>query len=511
MNILFAHPGPQLGRSDFYFDVAEKLQSEFTHRVVFAYNGPKKAFNKSVSTWHFDSWVEENRKSIEEADLRDIQEAHPQSNLWLCIAAERLITDYSMLGGVGAQQSYALADLNFLIKALALFYQEIIKKYDIEVILAQHPDNVHSVFLFEFGKSLRIPAFMLWRDYYWDPETFLLCDDLHYRSSRLRKVYRKYMKNYEQCLEPREEAVENLIAFKLKNDPMSTGNHFARPFGMDKHLKNSWRWLLREKTFFGILPMPVTMGYWKKNVLCALESWFHRLKNLTVRSFSSYMAHEIPEGPYVYFPLHLQPEASLLAAAPVFQNQLAVIQAISASLPAGFVLVVKDHPKMAGYRSYSFYKRLKRFPNVLLVADSVSNPMLIEGAALVATIRGTAGFQAALQGKPVLLFARAWYDCIDAIVKVNNLNDLPVLLGDLLLHKQVNSYVYKRNVYAFVQAFEGVKRKRKRVHQIESAEEKAGSYAQLLNDLFEDEMEFRNPIEGEPVVEQSYVKSIEIV
>ena len=278
---------------------------------------------------------------------------------------------------------------------------------------------------------------------------------------------------------------------------------------MINHMKSAGQWLLRTKTFFTFSSAPVTSASWKKHVPAALKSWCNRFINFALRSLSNSLAHEIPSEPYVYFPLHLQPEASLLAAAPVFQNQLAVVQALSASLPAGFLLVVKDHPRMAGYRSASFYKQIKRLPNVVLLADSVSSQKLIDAAVLIATIRGTVGFQAALQEKPVLLFGRVWYDCIDAIVKVNNLNDLPVLLGDLLLHKPADSDEYKRNIYAFVQALEGVKRKR--THQVESAEEKAGSYAQLLNDLFEDEMEFRNPIEGEPVVEQSYVKSIEIV
>ena len=79
--------------------------------------------------------------------------------------------------------------------------------------------------------------------------------------------------------------------------------------------------------------------------------------------------------PFVYYPLHSEPERALSIAAPFFTNQIDVITNIAKSLPVGYKLFVKEHPSMTlkrgTGRKLSFYKDLLKLPNVKLIHPEI--------------------------------------------------------------------------------------------------------------------------------------------
>ena len=88
---------------------------------------------------------------------------------------------------------------------------------------------------------------------------------------------------------------------------------------------------------------------------------------------------------------------------PYQTNQLAVIEALSKSLPLGTDLVVKENPGMMGRRPVGFYKALSKIPKVILVSAHERPFALIRRAALTCVITGTAGWEAMMLQKPVLV------------------------------------------------------------------------------------------------------------
>lgn len=109
-------------------------------------------------------------------------------------------------------------------------------------------------------------------------------------------------------------------------------------------------------------------------------------------------------APFVFFPLHLEPEAAILVHSNYYENQLEVIRALSKSLPVSWKLVVKDHPNMRGRRSWGFIREVRRFPNVVFIPNDIPSWKLIQKARLVAVLSGTAGLEACLLGRPVVAF-----------------------------------------------------------------------------------------------------------
>jgi len=134
---------------------------------------------------------------------------------------------------------------------------------------------------------------------------------------------------------------------------------------------------------------------------------------------------ERPVEPFAFFPLHVDPEASTMVLAPQHTDQLAVIEALSKSLPLGMRLVVKEHIPMLGQRPRGFYERLARIPGVFLASPHDSGIALVRAAAMTVTITGTAGWEAIALGRPALLIGTPPYTMIgEGFVQCGDLSAL---------------------------------------------------------------------------------------
>jgi len=135
---------------------------------------------------------------------------------------------------------------------------------------------------------------------------------------------------------------------------------------------------------------------------------------------------------YAFFPLHLEPESSLLYMAPFKLNQLEVIRQIARSLPVGYKVYVKEHPLMVKYRPRAYYKELKKIPNVKLIDPVISGFELTKNAKLVTVIAGSTGWEATLLQKPVITFGKAHYNQLSFVKKSRAYEDLPYLIKEQL-------------------------------------------------------------------------------
>jgi len=106
---------------------------------------------------------------------------------------------------------------------------------------------------------------------------------------------------------------------------------------------------------------------------------------------------------FVFFPLHVEPEASTMVISPYHTDQISVIEALAKSAPANMLVVVKEHGPMLGKRPPNFYKTISRIPRVVLLGPDHSSLSIIRKASLVAVITGTAAWEAMLLKKPALV------------------------------------------------------------------------------------------------------------
>lgn len=156
---------------------------------------------------------------------------------------------------------------------------------------------------------------------------------------------------------------------------------------------------------------------------------------------------------YVYYPLHLNPEASTMILAPNFVNQLNVIEILAKNIPITHKLYVKEHIPNLGTRPRGFYKELKKYPNVKLISPGEDTFSLIRNASLVATISGTAAWEAVLIGIPAITFSRSFYSIAGLSEYCTDLNEVGPKIKKLIYEKNsINKEERKIRLKSFVSA-----------------------------------------------------------
>jgi hypothetical protein len=84
-----------------------------------------------------------------------------------------------------------------------------------------------------------------------------------------------------------------------------------------------------------------------------------------------------PSGPFAYYPLHVDPEASTIVSAPMYTDQLAVVEALVKGLlsacPPG-----EEHVPMLGQRPPPSMPASKRMPGVKLISPFENSVSLIK-------------------------------------------------------------------------------------------------------------------------------------
>jgi hypothetical protein len=161
------------------------------------------------------------------------------------------------------------------------------------------------------------------------------------------------------------------------------------------------------------------------------KMYFRKRVNLITLPRGSFVT-EPPSVPFFFFGLHMQPESSIDVWAPFYSNQAFVIETIARSMPPTHQLLVKIHKSDSDNYSRRQLLQLRGLPGVRLVSPFVDSRPFIERAALVLPIQGTIGLEAALLGKPVIMFGDSPVSRFPSVSMVGRLTDLPILIAEKL-------------------------------------------------------------------------------
>lgn len=170
------------------------------------------------------------------------------------------------------------------------------------------------------------------------------------------------------------------------------------------------------------------------------KNFAHLVEYLKFRSFRAfknrfYSRHVVAPDlskKYLYLALHYQPECTTSPMAGAFVDQSLMIQLISYLLPDDVFLYVKEHPRDNLLFDKEFYAELSSIRNVILVPAQFCNYKLIDNSIAVATATGTAGWEALLRGKPVLMFGYYFYQYAPGVFHINTVEDCKNALDKIL-------------------------------------------------------------------------------
>ena len=177
--------------------------------------------------------------------------------------------------------------------------------------------------------------------------------------------------------------------------------------------RRSWR---KFKGFVRSLDFQLTwgmdsLGRAEKGLSMLLEYHRSRLDNEHKLLPSSPSA-----GTYAFFAMHFQPERTSVPEGGLKSFQFENFVRARELLPSDLTLVIKEHESQVsgikpGHhgRPFGFYNLLKSLPNTEVVSAWAKTNELMENSAVVFTLTGSIGIEAALRGIPVVYFGNPWW------------------------------------------------------------------------------------------------------
>jgi len=235
--------------------------------------------------------------------------------------------------------------------------------------------------------------------------------------------------------------------------------------GEDKHKQKS-----RKKNLFANLDdgnFYINFGRTRGKIIARLlEFKILRKRQRRQKFFDKFAIKKLDTNtPFVYFPLHVEPERTITLTQPFFRDQLEIITRIAKTLPVNYKLYVKEHPFMLKtrssiiFREISYYKKIISLPNVELVHPTLSPKQIYPNCSIVVTISGTSPIEAAFYKKPSIVFSDVSYSYLPFISRIRNIEELPNIIKKSLNQKfdfsELDDYVRKVHENSFEIDFTG--------------------------------------------------------
>jgi hypothetical protein len=235
---------------------------------------------------------------------------------------------------------------------------------------------------------------------------------------------------------------EEYLADQVRGRRVLGIDHFARslfaPGRVWNVLVHTAEWLLSRCDTSWMSPGYYVWGF--------LEPyWIRGAKRRLCRPFDA------GAGPFVFFPLQVRDDATLTVLAREHFFQHRTVRSVADALPAGYRLVVKDHPHPIWPVPVEWFEAIARHPRVTIVPTETSVHNILPASAAVCTINSDVGWEALAYRKPVVVLSRSYYSHRGLTVDVGAPGELHRALASALdPGYRVDERVLLRLVNAFL-------------------------------------------------------------
>ncbi len=338
------------------------------------------------------------------------EEKYGAPHLWRYVLAQQIIRGLSYEAKCAYLQSYLE------------YFDSLFQRIQPDLLLTGNPDSLPFLIAHEVFKRNGVLTLVLAPSRI--PGRFHVIDNEMEQIPHLSENYQA-LKNQPLTEDERLLAADVRSAYQKRLRPsyFRRGPRLRALPSPIKMIRSQWQRFRRQDWYFEVRPMDNV----RNGLACRFRWPFQRfdMKRLTSSCPS--------DGRFFYYPLQYEPEFSIDVLGTSCLDQLQVIQRISAALPAGYLLCLKEHPNMfPGRRPLGFYRKVVRLGNVRLMDSLIDGYDLIEKCRGVITISGTAGFEALFYGKPVLLFGQAFYQSFpDGVFQAGSYEQLAQVLGEM--------------------------------------------------------------------------------
>lgn len=410
----------------FNFGMAKYIQDNYDCELfsIVDISGKARAYfqNQDVvkfkKTWFYDEIISQRKADLEY--LVNFEKKY-KVNLW-----EIAYTDRYFYKKWNKYYQYDIDEILVLLERICRLCEEVLEEVKPDYFLIKAPGAYHHNLIYRVCKENGIKTLILVPDRF-GYRSLILSDPSKFDSlkiSEVNKVKRtkseleEYLEQYSTSKQ-QKEGVDNFEVLKISQMLRWFYKFFLSkdPYTINISSYGQTRWKVLVEGLSLSIKKIYRERFMEKNFKTRIES----------------------DTPFVYFPLHYEPEMILLTYTPFYTDQIQVITNLAKSLPMGYKLYVKEHPamKLVGWRKISYYKQIMELPNVELIHPSISSKEMIEKCSMVACVAGSTGLEAAFHGKCSILFSNVMYDILSCIHKVDIIENLPKIVRECL-NDQVN-------------------------------------------------------------------------
>jgi hypothetical protein len=366
--------------------------------------------------WHYLEHTSEKNKNPDYDYLKSFEDKY-KINLWQIAYTDKHFFKYN------SHYQFKKNEILSILEQECKLFEKIIEQVKPDFLVMLVPISHYQELLYQMCKSLGIKVLMLLTSKFAGrlliSENPVVVDRKESHASHMSEdELLNYMKKYDMFNQLKQvqkiafesnkwDRYKSIFKYFLSSDDKDHKNRYSN-FGVNRFV------VLKEKIIRSI-KRKVRKSFIDKN--------FQQLENIS--------------SPFIYFPLHYEPERILLIDAPFYDDQIAVITNVAKSIPVGHILILKEHPFMQtlGWRPLSFYKELMNLPNVQILHPSTNPIELIKKCDLVVTIAGTTGLEAAFYKKPTVILSDQLYSETPFTCRIKNLEELPKTIRKSLQNK----------------------------------------------------------------------------
>jgi len=414
----------------FHFGIAKYLQdrSDFElYSIIESEDKAKKFFNnqqivKFKKTWQYLDNVSKKNKKPDISFLKSFEEKYG-INLWRIAYSERAFYQYNRF------HKFTQNEILLIIEQEARFFESVLDEVNPKFLSLMSPTSHHTQLLYEMCRFRGIHC--------------LVFSFVRFANRAMISENTNSIGNFKINSKKNSSSNKTFVQLQtfLKKHDASKKIDEVKEVGFESHAWERYKAIIK---FFITSRTPSFNTHWinfgktRNRYLRIKFSNFFTKKKRTAFLNQNLVKQLDYSKPFVYFPLHFEPEQVLLIGdAQFYSNQIAVIANISRSLPIDYVLFVKEHPamKIGGWRENYFYEQIMELPNVILIHPSVSSEEIIKKCSLVITIGGTTAQEAAFYNKSAITFTDQIYSILPSVYKLRTLEELPEAIRTSLNRK----------------------------------------------------------------------------
>ena len=417
-------------------DDCESVAAIFIQPGEVYFSGPEyklfQSLNKDIHIYEMSSvaekYIEQHKDAESFIDREYINKIEKEYTAYSSLN-EQLLTEMTLLPYYHDRDYYEYIDYDKILLYVQIYYQYIERLFETnkpDMILDCEVDFFGRSVLLEVASKYKVPYISLDHariDGYVLPTTSLVKEI----NGHIRSSYESYLldpnllseKNVREMYENAKKHIGEIPGVYAK---MHARQKFS-VLGMLKQMIRTTIYISRHlslKKFtlniFSKLSSPIC-----SDVIKTYKFFYmYYIRRFYLEFSNIFDKKDLTKINYIYVPLHVIPESSTTVLSPYYINETFIIESLSKSIRSDQYIVVKEHWSMIGYRPISYYKKIKRLPNIILI-DPTSYALpkdYITNSDLVVTISGSSAFEASVLGINSLVFSDVIYGLLSSVKKV---------------------------------------------------------------------------------------------